>query len=59
MTPNGDSYSGEGWGTIREHAESSQHVLIGEDHFTKEVPEFIAAIGQDSKYDNFYIEIDP
>jgi hypothetical protein len=52
-------FSGPGWEAVRSKAKDSDHVLIGEDHFTVEIPKFIEAIGLDSKYDNFYIEIDP
>ena len=52
-------FSGPGWEALQREAQESDHVLIGEDHFTVEIPKFIEAIGLDSKYDNFYIEIDP
>ena len=59
MSFNAGEFRGEGWDIIKERAQNSQHVLIGEDHFTKEIPELISAIGLDSPFDNFYIEIDP
>ena len=52
-------FSGLGWEALQRETQESDHVLIGEDHFTVEIPKFIEAIGLDSKYDNFYIEIDP
>jgi hypothetical protein len=33
--------------------------LIGEDHFSNEIPAFIKAIANITKFDNFYIEVDP
>lgn len=52
-------FTGEGWDTIKAKAQDSHNVLVGEDHFTVEIPKFIEAIGLNSKYDNFYIELDP
>ena len=59
MARSEEGFSGTGWRHIENEVNSSQHVLIGEDHFTKEIPEFIEAVGTTSKFDNFYIEVDP
>ena len=52
-------YSGEGWEFILDEVEKSQHFLVGEDHFSNEIPDFIKAIGSKSRFDNFFIEVDP
>jgi hypothetical protein len=59
MTLENGGFSGKGWEALSVKAKESANVLIGEDHFTVEIPKFIEAIGLASKYDNFYIEIDP
>lgn len=57
--PNGNGFKGEGWDEIKERLSQSQNVLIGEDHFTNEIPAFVQAIANTTKFDNFYIEVDP
>lgn len=52
-------FAGPGWDLIRERATAAQQVLLGEDHFTNEMPRLIAAIAGIGAYDHFYIEIDP
>ena len=52
-------FAGPGWDLIRERAAAAQHVLLGEDHFTNEMPRLIGAIAGIGSYDNFYIEVDP
>jgi len=52
-------FSGIGWEKIKEEAKNSHHVLIGEDHFTNEIPLFAHTLMKDSKYDNLLIEVDP
>ena len=52
-------FSGVGWDFIKEKINSSKNVLIGEDHFSNEIPAFIQSIVKTTDFDNFYIEIDP
>ena len=52
-------FSGAGWEKIKKQAKSSHHVLIGEEHFTNEIPLFATALMNDSLYDNLFIEVDP
>jgi hypothetical protein len=52
-------FSGPGWDLLRERAVAAQQVLLGEDHFTNEMPRLIGAIAGIGKYDHFYIEVDP
>lgn len=54
-----DQFSGEGWEFIINEVKKSQHLLLGEDHFTNEIPTFIKAIGLESRFKNFFIEVDP
>ena len=57
--PKGDSFSGLGWMKIMEEVNKSNDVLIGEDHFTNEIPYFTSALVSQVKFDNFFCEIDP
>jgi hypothetical protein len=52
-------FSGQGWDKILEQVKTSDFVLIGEDHFTNEIPYFISALTSKIKFDNFFCEIDP
>jgi len=56
---NGNSFTGDGWTQIKNKVIKSDNVLIGEDHFSNEIPFFIKSIAAESKFDNFYIELDP
>ena len=57
--PEGNSFSGLGWSKIMEMVKGSNDVLIGEDHFTAEIPYFTSALATQVKFDNFFCEIDP
>lgn len=48
-----------GWTKLLEKARESNDVLIGEDHFTNEIPYFTSALASQIKFDNFFCEIDP
>jgi len=50
---------GPGWDKIVEKAKGSSNVLIGEEHFTNEIPFFVSKIVEQIKFDNFFCEIDP
>jgi hypothetical protein len=52
-------FDGLGWQNILDKAKSSGDVLIGEDHFTNEIPFFVSALAKQVKFDNFIAEIDP
>ncbi|WP_299366697.1 hypothetical protein [Winogradskyella sp.] len=54
-----DSFEGEGWNFIVDELQKSKHVLVGEDHFSNEIPQFIKAVFDKKHFDNFYIEVDP
>lgn len=52
-------FKGEGWDKILAAAQKSVSVLIGEDHFTNEIPYFTSALASAIKFDNFFGETDP
>ena len=54
-----DQFEGEGWDLIKDKTISSKNVLVGEDHFSNEIPQFIKALSDVTSFDNFYIEVDP
>ena len=54
-----NNFNGAGWDLIVNEVKKSDNVLIGEDHFTNEIPFFTKQITQTQKFDNFYIEVDP
>jgi hypothetical protein len=53
------TFSGSGWENILKKMEACNDVLIGEDHFTNEIPYFTSAIASKVNFDNFFCEIDP
>lgn len=57
--PKQSGFDGEGWNKILAGAQKSTDVLIGEDHFTNEIPYFTSALASQVKFDNFFGEIDP
>lgn len=59
LSPEEKSFTGPGWDTLLYQIQKSDFVLIGEDHFTNEIPAFFKAITADVKFDNFFCEIDP
>ena len=59
MSVTGDNFAGPGWDLISERVAGAQQVLLGEDHFTNEIPLLIGAIAGIGNYDYFYIEVDP
>lgn len=54
-----DTFSGAGWEKLIKKATASNDILIGEDHFTNEIPYFTSAIVSKIKFENFFCEIDP
>ena len=59
FTKAGDTFTGLGWEKIIKKSESANDVLIGEDHFTNEIPYFTSAIASKINFENFFCEIDP
>lgn len=54
-----NEFSGEGWEKIIQQAGASDYVLIGEDHFTNEIPFFVSSMASRIQFGNFFCEIDP
>jgi hypothetical protein len=52
-------FKGPGWEQIVTNIKRSNYVLIGEDHFTNEIPVFAAAIAKEGVFDNYFCEVDP
>lgn len=59
LSPDKMSFRGAGWDTLLHQIKKADFVLIGEDHFTNEIPAFFKAITGQIKFDNFFCEIDP
>lgn len=56
---NKNTFIGNGWGKLLEVSKKSNSILIGEDHFTNEIPYFANALTSEIHFDNFICEIDP
>ena len=56
---NGKEFKGDGWDYIQNEVRESSNVLLGEDHFSNEIPLFTKAIFDIKSFDNFFIEVDP
>jgi hypothetical protein len=52
-------FEGAGWEQIVTNIKKSNYVLIGEDHFTNEIPAFASAIAMEGAFDNYFCEVDP
>lgn len=55
----GKEFTGNGWDYIQKEIRECSNVLIGEDHFSNEIPSFTKAIFDTKRFDNFFIEVDP
>ncbi|WP_316839189.1 hypothetical protein [Pedobacter gandavensis] len=56
---NNKSFEGKGWTTLQGEMSKSNSVLLGEVHFSNEVPYFTNAVINNIKFDNYILEIDP
>ncbi|MEO8587893.1 MAG: hypothetical protein ABI432_00850 [Flavobacteriales bacterium] len=54
-----NGFSGIGWDRISTQVDATDNVLIGEDHFTNEIPAFVSALAARERFDNFFCEVDP
>ena len=52
-------FVGEGWNYIKDKTIISKNILVGEDHFSNEIPLFVKSLSNVTSFDNFYIEVDP
>lgn len=53
------SFQGKGWDVLMNEIKQSNSVLLGETHFTNEIPYFTNALTNEVKFDNFFLEVDP
>jgi len=53
------SFQGKGWNVLLDEIKQSNSVLLGETHFTNEIPYFTNAVINDVKFDNYFLEVDP
>jgi hypothetical protein len=53
------SFQGKGWDVLLDEIKQSNSVLLGETHFTNEIPYFTNAVINDVKFDNYFLEVDP
>lgn len=53
------SFQGKGWNVLLDEIKQSNSILLGETHFTNEIPYFTNAIINDVKFDNYFLEVDP
>lgn len=56
---NTNTFEGKGWVTLQDEINKNNSVLLGEAHFTNEVPYFTNAIINTIKFDNYILEVDP
>jgi len=53
------SFQGKGWDVLLDEIKQSNSVLLGETHFTNEIPYFTNAVINEVKFDNYFLEVDP
>lgn len=53
------SFQGKGWDILMDEIKQSNSVLLGETHFTNEIPYFTNAVINEVKFDNYFLEVDP
>jgi len=53
------SFQGKGWDALLNEIKQSNSVLLGETHFTNEIPYFTNAVINEVKFDNYFLEVDP
>lgn len=56
---NNNNFEGKGWTILQDEINKSNSLLLGEVHFTNEVPYFTQAVINNIKFDNYILEIDP
>lgn len=56
---NSNAFEGKGWSILQDEISKNNSVLLGEVHFTNEVPYFTNAIINNTKFDNYFLEVDP
>lgn len=53
------SFQGKGWNVLLDDIKQSNSILLGETHFTNEIPYFTNAVINQVKFDNYFLEVDP
>lgn len=53
------SFQGKGWDVLLGEIKQANSILLGETHFTNEIPYFTNAIVNEIKFDNYFLEVDP
>jgi len=53
------SFQGKGWDVLLDEIKQSNSMLLGETHFTNEIPYFTNAITNEVHFDNYFLEVDP
>jgi len=53
------SFQGKGWDVLLDEIKQSNSVLLGESHFTNEIPYFTNAVINAVEFDNYFLEVDP
>ncbi|MCI3936534.1 hypothetical protein MQX03_04945 [Chryseobacterium aahli] len=53
------SFQGKGWDVLLNEIKQSNSVLLGETHFTNEIPYLTNAVINEVKFDNYFLEVDP
>lgn len=59
FTVTNQGFQGKGWEELLHNIKQTNDVLIGEDHFSNEIPYFVSQVEKEVKFDNFFCEIDP
>jgi len=53
------SFHGKGWDVLLDEIKQSNSILLGETHFTNEIPYFTNAVVNAVEFDNYFLEVDP
>lgn len=54
-----DSFDGKGWEILLDEVNKNSSVLLGETHFTNEIPYFTNALIEEIRFDNYFLEVAP
>lgn len=59
QTDKNNSFQEKGWDVLLYEIKQSNSVLLGETHFTNEIPYFTNAVINAAQFDNYFLEVDP
>ena len=54
-----NSFTGDGWNLLTKEINLANSVLLGESHFTNEIPYFTNALVNNFKFGSYFLEVDP